>query len=278
MVAHPPDPEDGVRYASVYEHARAAGLPVIRARPSDPDFARFVANANADLLWITDYRYLVPDWVLEQFGGRAVNLHPSLLPAYRGRASLNWAILRGETELGLTAHFVGSGIDNGDIIAQHRFGLRADQDVGDALAMLMPIYETLTRDVLAMCRSGSVARMPQDETRATVFPRRRPADGLIDWTADNVAIRNLVRAVAAPYPGAFTTLGGEPLIVWRAELAEGERGLAPGTVHSADESPVVQCGRGALRLTKIELGAGRTRPLAGARLGAGTPASPQAMR
>jgi len=110
VVAHPPDPDDGVRYASVYEWSLEHRIPVIRGRAKDAVVHGFIRDRCPELLWVTDYRYLLPAEVLNLAPWGAVNLHPSLLPEYRGRASVNQAIINGETRLGLTAHFIESDL------------------------------------------------------------------------------------------------------------------------------------------------------------------------
>jgi len=254
VVAHPPDPEDGVRYLSVYDCASQRGWPVVRAHGRAPELAHFVAKARADLLWITDYRYLLPAEIVALSPLGAINLHPSLLPRYRGRASINWAILHGETELGLTAHFVDAGMDTGDIIEQVSYTLTPAQNAGDALEILYPLYAKMTRMVLAKLQKGPVERRPQDESQASAFPRRRPEDGLIDWRQPAIRVANLIRAVAHPYPGAFTTLHGKRLTIWQARIAEenGSRGL-PGQVMEINHGEIlVQCGSGMIALTRVE--------------------------
>lgn len=215
VVAHPEDPEDGVCYESVFVAAQSLNIPVLRTTGRSRDLDNFVKQVKPDLLWVTDYRYLLPQPVLMYPCLGAVNLHPSLLPSYRGRASINWAILNGETRLGLTAHWLDNGIDTGDIISQRSFALAQDQDVADALAILYPIYQTLTAKVLQKIRSGDILKYKQDETKASVFPRRTPCDGLIDWQRSALDVWNLVRAVAPPYPGAFSPWQGGVLRIYR---------------------------------------------------------------
>lgn len=255
VVAHPQDPEDGVKYLSVYDFVFQNGLSAIRSNGKDQKLEHFIRNVNPDLLLITDYRYLLPTSILNLAPLGVINLHPSLLPKYRGRAPINWAILNGETNLGLTAHFVDNGMDTGDIIEQVRFELKEEQNVGDALQILYPLYYQLTKRVLKYFRSGNVPRKSQDHSQATYFPRRRPEDGRICWNQSSDTIRNLVRAVSFPYPGAFTTLSNNKLIVWKAQpshLTNSNKHL-PGTViHAGPEGIHVQCGKGILLLTQIE--------------------------
>ena len=259
VVAHPEDQEDGVRYVSVFAEARRMGIPVIRAVGKSPELEQLMDAAQPDLIWISDYRYLIPVAVLRLARRGAVNLHPSLLPKYRGRAPINWAILKGETQLGLTAHFVDEGADTGDIIAQSAFALGQNQDVGDALNRLYPLYETMTAEVLAAFRSGSVPRRAQEAKAATVFPRRTPEDGLIDWNETANEVWNLIRAVAAPYPGAFSAWSEGILRVWKAEAIcalPAARRRKPGEIVSVSDDGavlVVACRDAAIIITKFEL-------------------------
>ncbi len=255
VVAHPQDPEDGVRYESVFAYAKSHGLQVIRGAAKNSDVNAFVAGARADLLWVTDYRYLLPMSLVKLSAFGAVNLHPSLLPKYRGRASINWAILNGESTLGLTAHYIDEGMDTGDIIEQVSFNLRQDQDVGDALRLLYPRYEAVASRVLGYFRAGKVPRNAQDHSQATSFLRRKPDDGEIDWRQNAVNIVNLVRAVAAPYPGAFTKHEGSKLMIWRASVVNAEKNTShqPGVVMARTSSGlVVACGDGCVLVERIE--------------------------
>jgi len=254
VVAHPVDPEDGERYESVYAYAISRGLKVIRGSPKSPEVRVFMEEAMADLLWITDYRYLLPLELinLSKFG--AVNLHPSLLPKYRGRAPINWAILLGEEQLGITAHFVDEGMDTGDIIEQLKFRLTLEQDVGDALELYYPLYEQITKLVMSHFQKGQVPRRVQDHASATVFPARRPADGRINWEEPVRNVLNLVRAVASPYPGAFTYLRGERINIWQARIESAEGAFRPGKVISVgpENEFCVACSSGMLRVLKSQ--------------------------
>lgn len=253
VVAHPTDPEDGARYESVFDFARTRGLPVMRGRGRGVDTERFIRDAAPDVLWITDYRYLLPPRILDLAPRGAINLHPSLLPAYRGRAPLNWAILRGETSVGLTAHMVDEGMDSGPILAQRRIALTGEDDVGDVLARLMPLYADLPREIIPALAARTLTAVPQNHHLASEFPARTPADGRIDWTQPAQTVHNLVRAVAAPYPGAFSQLGARTVTVWRARPDRRDDAAPPGTILSVDAGiPTVQCGEGSLTLLRTD--------------------------
>ena len=266
VVAHPFDADDSLGYESVYEHAAGAGLSVARFKGRDPALERHVRDVRPDLLWIADYRYLLPQSVLDLAPLGAVNLHPSLLPHYRGRAALNWAILRGERQIGLSAHFVDDGVDCGDIIAQRTFVLHEHEDVGDALLRLYPMYEELSLEVVSAFRNGTIHRTPQAPGKWPIWPRRRPEDGLIDWSGDADSIVNLVRAVARPFSGAFSWMGSDKITIWkaRAGLARGPGSI--GSIWRAEQKRLfVNCGEGSLEVLEYELD-GALRPRVGDRL------------
>ncbi|MBL0938543.1 MAG: methionyl-tRNA formyltransferase [Gemmatimonadaceae bacterium] len=245
VVAHPEDPEDGVRYDSVYAWAHETGLRIVRGRGNDTQVASLLEEVRPDLLWVTDYRYLLPASVLRIAPRGAVNLHPSLLPKYRGRAPLNWAILRGETEVGLSAHVIDEGMDSGDLLAQVQIPVHADDDIGTVLEKLLPHYDALPRRILADMTAGTLVRTPQNHDDSTEFRRRTPDDGRLNWEQSAIELHNLVRAVTAPYPGAFAYRDAERIMVWRTALTEvvPPAGTEPGTVFALQGGePLVACG------------------------------------
>lgn len=260
VVAHPLDPEDGVRYSSLFDFALKINLNVIRGKGKDTSVISFVKELAPDLIWVTDYRYILPSCLfsLAKFG--AINLHPSLLPKYRGRASVNWAILRGENEIGLTAHFIDEGVDTGDIISQISIKINSHQDVGYALTELTTKYRHITNDVLAFFASGVVPRRAQDNSKASLFPARKPEDGHINWSDSAENIMNLVRAVAHPYPGAFCESQYGRIFIWKACLTDATTTSAfqPGSVIDLSDKNhlLIQCGYGILKIIEFSFESG----------------------
>jgi methionyl-tRNA formyltransferase len=239
VVAHPPDPEDGVVYKSVYDFALSHQIPVIRSRGKDENLKQFISEKNPDLLYITDFRYIIPPEIISLSRIGAVNMHPSKLPKYRGRASINWAILKGETEIGLTTHFVDAGVDTGDIIAQASIELNEEQDIQDALNLLYPKYRELTNKAIKILESGKYMGIKQDDSAATFFPKRTADDGKINFSDDPIQIRNLIRAVAPPYPGAFGFVDDEKFFILKARLVSNFENiplLHPGEIYGLQES------------------------------------------
>lgn len=231
VVAHPQDPEDGVRYKSLYEFSLNKGLRVIRGKAQDKSVIDFCLEVKPQLIWVTDYRYLLSNTLINIPSLGAVNIHPSLLPRYRGRASLNWALINGEKEIGLTGHFIDQGTDTGDIIFQKRLEIKENENIGDILDRLIPEYEFITKKIIGLFKANAINRIKQDNSKATIYPARKPCDGLIKWTENVRDINNLVRAVAKPYPGAFTYLDDKKIYIWESKV-----------IHIDKVSPLMEYG------------------------------------
>jgi methionyl-tRNA formyltransferase len=194
--------------------------------------------------------------VLACASSAAVNLHGSLLPRYRGRAPINWQILHGEREGGVTLHHMVRKADAGDIVDQEAFPIGPDDTPTEVFARLLPTAERVLERSAAALVEGTAPRWVQLESKATTFGRRRPEDGRIDWRHAAEDVRNLVRAVTKPYPGAFCFAGTERIVVWQARHAPGSfRAGAPGTLRRGKDGVFVACGdRRGLRLAQVEIG------------------------
>ena len=250
VVAHHISNEEGIVYDSVYKYAVSIEAPVIRATPKEDLFTDFLAELKPDLIFITDYKYLLPEKIFSYPKYGSVNLHPSLLPKYRGRASVNWAILHGESEVGLTAHCVDSGMDTGGIISQIKINIAELQDIGDVLELYYPLYRKITKDVMGKCFAGNIRCMPQDHSLATSYPRRTSKDGVIDWNSNIRDIINLVRAVAKPYPGAFSFVNNRKVIIWKARINDMKNlyGESQNGEIISSAPILIKCSRGILEV------------------------------
>ena len=256
VFTHKDDPGENIWFKSVAESAAAHGVPVYA--PEDINHPLWVEKIKAlapDFLFSFYYRNMVKPAVLEIPKQGALNLHGSLLPKYRGRCPANWVLVNGETETGVTLHYMTPHPDDGDIVAQRKI-LIANKDTAATLfEKMVPAATALLDAVLPKLIKGKAPRKPQDHSQATYFGGRKPADGLMDWTKSATEIRNLVRAVTKPYPGAFTHLGDRKLIVWSASIVTGAKAAKPGTILTA--SPlVVACGTDALQLDLVQADGG----------------------
>jgi methionyl-tRNA formyltransferase len=181
-------------------------------------------------------------------------MHPTLLPRHRGRAAIPWTILSGLAHTGVTLfEIVDPTADSGPILGQVVVPVEHDETATTLFDKLARAHVDLVRDFVSQLIGGTVTKTPQDPSRASAWPKRTPADGIIDWETRAPYLYDWVRAQTRPYPGAFTFLGDEKVVVWRARPVEW-RGDAPaGTV--VDAGPVVACGEGALLLEEVETSA-----------------------
>lgn len=233
VYTHEDDPGEERWFDSVADLARARGLAVLTPERLDGAEEERLRALAPDLIFSFYYRSLIPERVLRLAPLGAFNMHGSLLPRYRGRACVNWVVLNGETETGVTLHHMTARADHGRIVDQASVPIGPEDTAHDVFLKLIPLAGTVLRRSLPAILAGRAEGVEQDESRATTFGRRRPSDGLMDWTGSARALHDLVRAVAPPFPGAFTFWEGRKLFVWRTRVPEGADapcGTAPGTV------------------------------------------------
>ena len=232
--------------------AERLGLPVLQPESlKAPEFLSGLRDLEADLFVVVAF-LILPEQVLRVPKWGSVNLHPSLLPRYRGAAPIQWAVIQGERETGVTIFRLNPRVDAGDILLQRRVSIGPDETYGELYERLKAVgAEAMVEAVDALAR-GDATPAPQPEAKATRAPKLAKEDARIDWTRGAESIRNLIRGTN-PLPGAFTGLRGKALKVHRAAVAEG-RG-APGEVVSADPKSglVVAAGDGALSLLEVQL-------------------------
>jgi len=221
VVTHEDNPSEKIWFQSVAAVARECDLPCIA--PKDPDSPAVVAQVAAcqpDFIFSFYYRHMISPSLLALARRGALNMHGSMLPKYRGRVPVNWAIIHGETETGATLHYMVEKPDAGDIIAQSAVPILPDDTAKEVFDKVTVAAELTLDRILPALVAGSAPRMPQDASRATYFGGRKPEDGIIDWSQNAAAIHNLVRALAPPYPGARTLLSGTPLRLLRTRILD----------------------------------------------------------
>ena len=259
VVTHRDQPGETIWFRSVAERARQTGLPLlVPDAVNAPHVVEAVARAEPELLFSFYVRELLGAELLALPPRGALNLHGSLLPRYRGRCPVNWVLVHGETETGVTLHHMEARPDTGDVVAQRVVPIEDDDTALTLNRKLGDAARVLLRETYPMLVAGTAPRRPQDHTRASYFGGRRPEDGRIHWDQPARRIYDLVRAVTAPYPGAFTTWDGEQLLVWSAHAVAAAAHAAPGTVLDVrpGAGAVVATGAGALILERVQLGRG----------------------
>jgi methionyl-tRNA formyltransferase len=245
VVTVPDDPHEIQWYASVAATARDYGLRV--AAPVDAntsELVQAVAAARPDFVFSFYYRSMLGAPLLAPARRGALNMHGSLLPKYRGRAPVNWAILRGEGETGATLHYMVERADAGDIVDAQAVPILIDDDAREVFAKVTVAAEMVLARQLPGLLAGNAPRRPQPLLPGEYFGRRRPEDGRIDWTRPALQIHNLVRAVAPPFPGAFALIGGERWEIHRTRLSLQPAPPGGAQLFAAEGGCFVACGDG----------------------------------
>jgi len=234
------------------ELALERGVPVLQpAKARDPAFLEDLRRLAPDVAVVVAYGKILPQAVLDAPRLGCLNVHASLLPRYRGAAPIQWAIIRGETETGITIMQLDAGMDTGPMLLTRKVAIAEGETAGGLAARLAAIGAELMLVTLVRLQAGALAPTPQDGALATLAPMLDVDAGVVDWRLPARDVRNLVRGVD-PWPAARTVLAGEPLKMWGARLAAGAG--APGEVLAADrEGLVVACGEGAVAIAELQL-------------------------
>jgi len=221
VYTHEDDPSEEIWFQSVKQVAKSANIAVRTPAKIDETELEYIRSLQPELVLSMYYRAIIPDGVLELPRLGAYNIHGALLPKYRGRACVNWAVLNGETETGATLHVMTSFADRGDIVDQEAVPIEFEDTAHDVFLKVVEAARVIIKRQLPALEAGTAPRTPQDESQATKFGRRRPEDGEIDWNKSAVEIYNLIRAVTHPFPGAFTDFDDRKIYIWKAVPREG---------------------------------------------------------
>ena len=236
----------------VKECALSHGIEVYQpANMRGDDTYEKLKNTGADAIIVAAYGVIIPKRVLELPKYGCINVHASLLPAYRGAAPIQWAVIDGLEETGTTIMQMGEGLDTGDIIAQEKITIEKDETGGSLFDRLAEQGAALL--VKTLDNIDSIKRTPQPEKSTTDYARMiKKEDGLIDWSRPAKAIECQVRGMD-PWPSAYTHVNGKTLKVWKAEVREDESDAPAGTVLKSDKELVVKAGTDALSLKEVQL-------------------------
>jgi methionyl-tRNA formyltransferase len=255
LITHQDNPHEKIWFKTPAVAAREKNVPVFTPESvNNPEWREKIAALAPDLILSVYYRHMIGTKILALPRLGAWNMHGSLLPKYRGRAPINWAVLHGEPRIGMTLHRMVKAADAGAVVDQEGVAIGPRDTAEQAFRKVLPCArQVLARQIDALL-AGTVRETAQDESQANYFGGRKPEDGRIIWAQTSRQIFNLIRAVTDPYPGAFADVGAARLMVWWAEsnspATKGKRG-APGEILSV--SPlVVATADGALELTKTE--------------------------
>jgi methionyl-tRNA formyltransferase len=219
VVTHIDDPKETIWFGSVAALCQERGIPYIQPDASGlldllPQFEKIAP----DYIFSFYYRHLIASDILAVARIAALNMHGSLLPKYRGRAPVNWAILHGETETGASLHIMEAKPDAGDIVGQVAVPIDPDEDATAVFAKVSNAAVQVMQATLPALLEGHVPRTPNELAKGSYFGGRKPEDGRIHWSQTAKQVHDLIRAVAPPYPGAFTDWQGTHMVIAKSKL------------------------------------------------------------
>jgi UDP-4-amino-4-deoxy-L-arabinose formyltransferase/UDP-glucuronic acid dehydrogenase (UDP-4-keto-hexauronic acid decarboxylating) len=253
VFTHMDDPDENQWFESLGDLAGEMDIHVYFPEDVNTgEWVELIKNLAPDVLLSCYFRQMIKEEILAIPRIAAVNLHGSMLPRYRGRCPVNWQLIHGETQGGVTLHHMVLKADAGDIVAQQAVPIDERNTPLTLFGKMERVTEGLLREYIPRLLTGTAPRIPQDHSQATYFGGRRPDDGRIDWSWPARRIYNLIRAVTWPYPGAFGFLDEKKFMIWSAEpLDHEDAGLPPGTILERGEDRLVQTGQGLLRLITV---------------------------
>lgn len=230
--------------------AEARGIPVLTPeRVADPHVLASVEALRPDLIVVAAYGQYLPSRLLAMPRLACINIHPSLLPKYRGAAPIQWAVASGDTMTGVSILHVSKKMDSGDLILQASYPIGDEDTAGSLEPKLAEFGAELMLQAIAQVEQGTAARLPQDEALVTWARKLDKEDGRLDWTRPAEHLRHLIRGFQ-PWPGAFTMIGNQRLKVLLARVEPG-RGVPGRLLEVQGEGPLVACGEQALRLLEV---------------------------
>ncbi len=247
--------------ASYDDICSAFGVPVYRVRNiNDPEAVDLLRSLKPDVAFVIGWTQIVRKAALSSARVGMIGAHASLLPHNRGRAPVNWALIRGEKETGNTLFWLSEGTDEGDVLYQTAFPITPYDTCDTLYRKVADSNREMILQAVQALASGDVPRRPQARNEEKTLPGRKPEDGLIDWTSTAEHVYNFIRALTRPYPGAFTFLDGERYLVWSAALFPLSNVIGtPGEVLGPVLSPeicacgqFVACGNGGIVLLELE--------------------------
>lgn len=239
----------------VKEFALTLGLPILQPeRVKEPSFIAQLEGLRPDVIVVAAFGQILPPAVLDVPRLGCVNVHPSLLPKYRGAAPINWAIINGESKTGVTTYLMDEGMDTGAVLLVREVEIGADETAQELGERLAHVGGDLVVEAVRGLKQGILHPVPQDAKGASYAPLLKKADGLIQWEEEAGRIRNRIRGMV-PWPGAYTVWGDKRIKVFRAKAGNGTG--APGEIISLGGGFEVACGKGSLLIEEVQMEGGK---------------------
>lgn len=233
--------------------AERAGIPVLQPlKIRTPEFLQSLSSWQPDVIAVAAYGRILHAPILQLPPMGCVNVHGSLLPRYRGAAPVQWAVINGETETGITTMLMDEGMDTGAMLLQEKLEILPEDTAGTLAPRLAALGGRLLIDTLTQLKGGTLVPTKQDDQQATMAPLLKKEDGLINWTLSATSLTNRVRGLS-PWPGAYTFLGDERWNIWKAVTQVSATTDTPGTIVAVHkQSILVATGEGFLEIREIQ--------------------------
>ena len=243
--------------------AQREGLPLLQpTKMKDPGFMAELSGWKPDVIAVAAFGRILPPAILSLPPRGCINVHGSLLPKYRGAGPIQWALINGETETGITTMLMDEGMDTGAMLLQASMAINPDDTAGSLSARLAEIGGRLLVDTLARLKAGTLAPRPQDHSQATLAPLLKKEDGAINWAMSALSIANRIRGLT-PWPGAFTFLNADRWTIWRAAAISEATALPPGQITALRKDAIhVATGQGVLAIHELQPANSRRMPAA----------------
>ncbi|POZ63800.1 formyltransferase [Chromobacterium alticapitis] len=252
VVTHRDNPNENIWFASVAQVAREHGIACITPDdPNAPEVVEQIQACQADFLFSFYYRHMLKAPLLAAAKRGAYNMHGSLLPKYRGRVPINWAVIHGETETGATLHQMNVKPDNGPVVDQMAVPILPDDTADEVFAKVTVAAEMVLWRSLPGLIAGNAPHLQQDLSLGSYFGGRKPEDGRIDGTAPAAQLHNFARALTRPFPGAFADTTAGRLLLWKTLRAGIAAPAARAELYSAESRLWLRCADGG-RLAVLE--------------------------
>lgn len=261
VFTHEDDPGENCWFGSVKNWAGQKGITVYTTEEVNaPQWIAKIAAIHPDVIFSFYYRRMICREILALPGVGAFNLHGSYLPHYRGRCPVNWVIINGEKQTGVTLHYMIEKPDAGDIVGRKPVVIDVSDTAKTLYDKLCGAAKDLLDETLPLIKKGQIPRQKQDLSQGSYYGGRRPEDGRIDWKKSAGEIYNLIRGVTEPYPGAFAFLDkDEKIIIWWGEAVVSKEVFMPGKLIITDKEILVQTGKNAIKFLDIEVKGKRLR-------------------
>jgi methionyl-tRNA formyltransferase len=236
----------------IIDFAKVKNVPLFIGNPRNGKLACFINELKGDLLLSINYLFLVEEDLIKKFK-YPINFHGSLLPKYRGRTPHVWSIINNEVETGVTAHFIDSGCDTGDIILQKRIPILKNDTGFSVLEKYIEVYPLMVSEIIKLYKSNSIIRIKQNNSISTIYGKRTPSDGEINWNWQKERINNWVRAQAIPYPGAFTFFEGNKITIDKISFCDlgFDNEIPNGMILQVEPNLIVKTSNGAVKIEEI---------------------------